>query len=121
MTNSQSIGINLEWPPSANTYWRRNGGRYFISNKGQNYRQHVLQTCLSLGLAKSFSENDRLRLSVLAFPPDKRRRDLDNLFKSILDSLQWAKVFNDDSQIDELSIKRMTGTEGFIQVNMELL
>lgn len=113
--------IQLPWPPSSNTYWRRNGDRYFISTKGQAYRLHVIKACLELGLANSFTEQDRLRLEVVAHPPDKRRRDLDNLFKSILDSLQWAKVFPDDSQIDELSIRRSESRFGMIEVTVEKL
>lgn len=48
----------------------------------------------------------RIKVSMCAFPPDKRRRDLDNLNKIILDSLQKAGLFHDDSQIDYLSIER---------------
>lgn len=113
--------IQLPWPPSSNTYWRRNGGRYFISTKGQAYRLHVIKICLELGLANSFTEDDRLSVSILAYPPDKRRRDLDNLFKGLMDSLQHAKVFPDDSQIDELSIRRIESRFGMIEVTVEKL
>ncbi len=41
-----------------------------------------------------------------AFPPDRRRRDLDNLLKSVLDALEHAGVYADDSQIDLLVTKR---------------
>ncbi|OYW94649.1 MAG: hypothetical protein B7Z13_04050 [Caulobacterales bacterium 32-67-6] len=45
-------------------------------------------------------------VAILASPPDARRRDLDNLFKSVLDSLVHAAVIEDDSLIDALSIVR---------------
>ena len=48
----------------------------------------------------------RLKVEVAAFPPDRRARDLDNLLKSILDSLQHSGVFESDSQIDDLRIWR---------------
>ena len=54
----------------------------------------------------------RLGVSINAHPPDARRRDLDNLFKSVLDSLQHANVFLDDSQIDFLSIHRCAKIAG---------
>jgi crossover junction endodeoxyribonuclease RusA len=37
-----------------------------------------------------------------AFPPDRRRRDLDNIQKPVLDALEHAGVYEDDSQIDLL-------------------
>lgn len=110
--------ITLPWPPSSNTYWRRNGSRYFISTKGQKYREMVVRACLE---CERFDTEDRLCVSIIAHPPDKRRRDLDNLFKSILDSLQAAKVFPDDSQIDYLSIRRSDSRFGMIEVTVEKL
>ena len=41
-----------------------------------------------------------------AFPPDRRRRDLDNLQKPTLDALQHAGIYEDDSQIDLLVTQR---------------
>ena len=41
-----------------------------------------------------------------AFPPDRRRRDLDNLPKAVQDSIAHAGVFEDDSQIDLLIVRR---------------
>ena len=37
--------------------------------------------------------------------PDNRRRDIDNLWKAAGDSLQAARVFEDDAQIVELTIR----------------
>ena len=112
-----NFSVELPWPPSANTYWRRRGSCYFISKKGQDYRDFVVKKLyLYSGM---FNIDSRIRLMIDAFPPDKRRRDLDNLFKSVLDSLQASGVFPDDCQIDELSIKRMPKYEGKIIVNME--
>lgn len=56
-------------------------------------------------------EEKRLKVDIIAYPPDKRRRDLDNLLKAPQDSLQHAGVFHDDSQIADLRIRR--GTDGF--------
>jgi len=41
-----------------------------------------------------------------AFPPDFRRRDLDNTVKSVADALQDAGIYLDDSQIDMLVARR---------------
>jgi crossover junction endodeoxyribonuclease RusA len=46
-------------------------------------------------------------VSVLAYPPDHRKRDIDNIIKPILDSLQHGGVFDDDNQVSMFSIERM--------------
>ena len=62
----------------------------------------------------------RLSVKILVNPPDKRRRDIDNLTKVPLDALTHAAVWEDDSQIDELYIRRNAVTAGgsiTIQIN----
>ena len=41
-------------------------------------------------------------LEMTLFPPDRRKRDIDNTFKSLLDALTHAKVWNDDSQVKKI-------------------
>ena len=41
-----------------------------------------------------------LRCCLYFVPPDRRRRDLDNLYKCLFDALGHAGVYEDDSQID---------------------
>jgi len=108
--------IQLPWPPSVNHYWRRHGNRYFVSKEGQTYREEVFYLCHKYkGL---YGAKSRLSVVIEAFPPDKRRRDLDNILKSLLDSLQHAGVYEDDSQIDYLAIKRNPSLEGKIIVTV---
>jgi Holliday junction resolvase RusA-like endonuclease len=56
--------------------------------------------------AKSRSRDSCRRVVVEVYVPDRRKRDLDNLHKGILDSLTHAGVWGDDSQIDDLRIYR---------------
>lgn len=114
-----SITISLPWPPTANTYWRRRGNVYFISPKGIAYRRHVMDAMLSSTI--HFGSDVRIRMHVECFPPDKRRRDLDNLGKSLLDSLQHANVYVDDSQIDYLCFERMPGLFGKVLVHLSCI
>jgi crossover junction endodeoxyribonuclease RusA len=48
----------------------------------------------------------RLDVRINLTMPDRRRRDLDNAMKPLLDALQHAGVYEDDSQIDRLLIER---------------
>jgi len=113
------ITISLPWPPTANTYWRRRGNIYFISPKGLAYRNNTILECYNF--RGCFSEDKRLRVIVEAFPPDKRRRDIDNIFKVLLDSLQYAKVYEDDSQIDYLCVQRMPDFHGKVLVHISCI
>jgi len=64
----------------------------------------------------------RLKVDILVFPPDNRRRDLDNVLKAVLDSLEDAKVFKDDSLIDDLRVRRMdTFKDGKIEIGIEII
>ena len=74
-----------------------------ISREGRAFRKNV---CALLGGGKTPPFDGRLAVTLDAFPPDRRRRDIDNLQKSILDSLQYAGIYHDDSQIDVLVTQR---------------
>jgi len=57
---------------------------------------------------------------MVLFPRDKRKIDIDNPIKSVLDALKDAGVFDDDFQVDELSIVRVKPIKaGAIRVFIE--
>lgn len=63
---------------------------------------------------------NRISISVYAYPPDKRVRDIDNLLKVTIDSLKDANLFLDDSQIDKIYIERMSiFKKGRLDINLE--
>jgi crossover junction endodeoxyribonuclease RusA len=94
----------LPYPPSVNHYWRHFKGRTLISREGRAYRQQVMTQCRGFGGQPP--RDGRLALAMDAFPPDRRRRDLDNIQKSALDSMQHAGIYEDDSLIDLLVTRR---------------
>ena len=51
-------------------------------------------------------------MTVTLHPPDRRRRDLDNAMKSLLDALEYGGVYADDSQVDHLEIRRGAPVSG---------
>lgn len=54
----------------------------------------------------------RIKAEIWVHEPDKRRRDINNLTKSLFDALQMCKVYADDHQIDETHIYRDVCKEG---------
>jgi crossover junction endodeoxyribonuclease RusA len=75
-----------------------------ISAEGREYRQTVAGLIRWPEAKPMFAGS--VAVSVVMTPPDRRRRDLDNVFKALLDSMTSAGVWGDDSQIDALSIRR---------------
>lgn len=99
------IKIRLPYPPSVNHYYKngRNGIKY-IGELGQKYRLDVLAIVANLGL-KGFGDSP-VAVTVWLHQKDRRKRDIDNFQKCFFDALTHAKVWGDDSQIYELSIKK---------------
>ena len=58
------------------------------------------------------SLSGRLAIKIIAEPPDKRRRDLDNILKAPLDALTHAGLLMDDEQFDEINIVRAQPVSG---------
>jgi len=98
------ITLELPLPPSMNTYWRNFRGRTVLSAGGREYKVAVQEYVAAHNLPKFGDE--RLGATITIFPRDKRISDLDNRLKSLLDSLQDAGLFDDDSQFDRIYICR---------------
>jgi crossover junction endodeoxyribonuclease RusA len=102
--------IELPYPPSVNAMWRSVRGRSILSAKGRAYYQ--LATLKIVEQSAGAAMPGRLAVRIKAYPPDNRRRDLDNLFKATLDALTKGGVYEDDSQIDVLEIVRHPSCPG---------
>ena len=102
----QSIVLELPWPPSVNRYWRMWNGRMLISREGRAYKTGVsfAVQCHENFTAASVPMCGDLKVEIDLYPPDRRKRDIDNTQKAILDSLGHAGVYEDDSQIVELNV-----------------
>lgn len=106
-----TVAITLPYPPSVNHYWRTFQGRMILSKAGREYRHAAAVVALSQRTER-FAATDRLSLLLHVCPPDRRRRDLDNVLKAVLDALQHAGVYPDDSQIDDLRVTRLRPVSG---------
>lgn len=115
-----TLSFTLPYPPSVNTYWRHPSrgplaGRHLISQEGRNYRETIHSLC---GIAREAPLTGPLAVDIEAFFPDRRRRDLDNILKSLLDSLTHAGVWEDDSQITDLRIRKGPHIAGMVKVHI---
>jgi len=116
--------LALPYPPSVNHYWRHWRGRTLISRAGREYRAAVCQLLARpAGQGGEPPRNGRVALCMDAFPPDRRRRDLDNIQKPVLDALEHARTYEDDSQIDFLLTRRsdLDRPHGHIAVHIDPL
>ena len=89
-----------------NHYWFRIKGSHKlrIGEKGIAFRQAV--SAILNHDNKNVPTKNRVALYVEAHPPDRRRRDLDNILKALMDSLQYANVYQDDTQVDIIHVTR---------------
>lgn len=109
------INVKLPWPPTVNTYYTVARGRKILSTKGRLYKVDSAVELMQQKAPKKIKT--RLEVKIDAYPPDKRKRDLDNVIKPILDAMQDYGIFLDDSQIDRLSIRRMS-KGGYVRVHI---
>jgi crossover junction endodeoxyribonuclease RusA len=101
--------LDLPWPPSTNALYRSvqiaGHTRVLLSKAARDYHAMVRRR-VQLERLPAFGDLDRLEVVIHARPPDRRKRDLDNLLKSVLDALVKGGAIPDDGQIDKLAIVR---------------
>jgi len=97
----------LPWPPSVNGYWRAvcRGKRpaQILSERGRNFRLHAEQAIVFQGVREIRGDTEVL---IVLHAPTRRRYDLDNYGKAILDVLTHTGVIEDDSQIVRLVMEK---------------
>jgi crossover junction endodeoxyribonuclease RusA len=128
------LNLTLPWPPSVNHYKKVGGlvktksGKIYQkrvnTSKTLAYYYNVYSIYKSLiakeGTKFHYGKDISLEVYVYLYPPDKRKRDIDNLLKVLLDSLVRAKIIYDDSQIRKLSIEKMISVPpGEVKVNIQ--
>lgn len=116
------ISFDMPYPPSVNQYWTpQSKGRFAelrLSDKGRKYRGVAAGILLSQYIPKK-KILDRVSITIEVYPPDKRRRDLDNLPKGLLDAITRYEFWDDDSQVDEMRvIRKHVVKNGLIKINV---
>lgn len=94
--------LELPYPPTVNTYWRRVGAKTILSARARAYRRAALTATTRVRLEPMAGDVE----AVITFhPPDRRKRDLDNLPKGLLDALKCAGMYADDSQVRRIDMR----------------
>jgi len=104
MIVATSIEIHLDLPPpSANRMWRRAG---HIIHKSTEYKKWLKDAGV---IAKSQARGRRVdgsfRISAQLVRPDRRKRDLDNRIKPLLDLLVGVRIIEDDCFAEMISVR----------------
>tara|TARA_R100001594_G_scaffold150671_1_gene213370 strand:+ start:127 stop:630 length:504 start_codon:yes stop_codon:yes gene_type:complete len=111
------VTLELGFPPTANTYYRtvRMGKlcRVILSNRGRTYKEEVARAVTEIQNCNDtryeclpFHASDRLSVDIKLYAPTRRKYDIDNRIKPLLDALAFACVFPDDEAVDEITVKR---------------
>ena len=87
-------------PPSTNALWRVHRKKLRMSPA---YRQ--FQEAVRPQLICPVPLEGELGFAALVCQRDRRRRDLDNLFKSVLDTMEKRGAFGDDRQVSQITAK----------------
>ena len=96
--------LDLPLPPSVNHYWGQHGHRRYVSKAGVAFKTQVSDYVIEYRVPKLGTA--RLAMTVVLFPKDRRKQDIDNRIKALWDALADAGVFDNDEQIDTLFIER---------------
>lgn len=96
--------LDLPLPPSVNHYWGQHGHRRFVSKAGVAFKEKVAEYVIDYRVPKLGTA--RLAMTVVLFPKDRRKQDIDNRIKALWDALADSGVFDNDEQIDTLFIER---------------
>ena len=102
---AERLELTLPFPPSSNTLFATVGRRRVLSKRGREYVRAVGDVVRLQPPGARFWWG-ALSLRLTLYPPDRRRRDIDNNLKVLLDSLVKAGVMRDDSQVDDLRVTR---------------
>lgn len=97
------IELSLPYPPSVNHLYATVRGRRVLSKKGREYKSSIAEL---VALQKHAPElKGDIGVMIDLYPPDRRRRDIDNPVKPLLDALTKSGIWSDDSQVKLLSVQ----------------
>ncbi|MDH0063180.1 RusA family crossover junction endodeoxyribonuclease [Leclercia adecarboxylata] len=102
--------LTLPFPPSVNAYWRSPNsgplkGRTLVSAKSREYQSDACAAIIEQLRKLPKPSSAPAAVEIVLFPPDARRRDIDNYNKALFDALTHAGIWEDDSQIKRMLVE----------------
>lgn len=99
-------------PLSQNMYYNKFRNRIIISKEGQEYRKNILD---------AINNQDKIYgdiiFKVVCSFKDRRKRDLDNILKPLIDCLKNV-VFEDDDRIIEIQAKKIITDKEYLEIEI---
>ena len=95
--------IYLPWGPSVNDYYGRSkSGHVYLHARVKKFRLDVLRAVNEHEGSQVY--NGQMGMLIELFPPSKIKYDIDNRCKGILDALEHAGVYPDDSMVMDMRV-----------------
>lgn len=100
----------LPFPPSVNTYWRSPNkgplkGRHLVSAAGRSFQSAARASIIEQLRRLPKPSTEHADVAIVLYPPDHRRRDIDNYNKALFDALTYAGIWEDDSQVKRMLVE----------------
>lgn len=80
-------------------------GRHLISADGRKYQSAACVAIIEQLRRLPKPSTELAAVEITLYPPDARRRDIDNYNKALFDALTHAGVWEDDSQIKRMLVE----------------
>lgn len=115
--------LELPVPPSVNAIWRSaRNGKVFKTHKARNY-QNAAKLSARSALEAAWNDGEipltgKVGINIIYVASEtSRNRDIDNMLKLILDSLQGV-VYENDSQVNHISIDVQAGEQETVKLSV---
>lgn len=107
MSDQRYVAVSLPWPTGVTTnhlYARNRNGGVRLTDRARAWKDEAMLAVKQQ--PRSIPEgNDPVKVLILAYEPNRRRRDADNLAKLALDAV-FGALGVDDSRVRNLQIVR---------------
>lgn len=109
MSDNFQIILPIKAVSLNNAYSQNRQGRRFLTKEGKRFKEAVGYWCIGK-IPWKLNKNDRFLLSIWFNFKDKRRRDIDDNLKLLIDALVGI-AFIDDGQIVGINALKEQGSE----------
>ncbi len=104
--------------PKTNRYIRRRGGKVFKPPRVKNWEVRALWEIKQQYRGKPIE--DKVSVDITLTLPNRRKRDIDNMLKSLWDVLEKAGVIKNDNLIYEVrTVKRIVKGEQGVEIKIK--